>query len=195
MGLELTAQAEEMEDGLRINLEGEQGVMLTRRQGEVLASLQHVVSSVYRQETLDGRRLVVDCNGFRKGKDAELKQMAIFLGEKAKSTGFAQEMGPLTTNAASSTWRLATFRACPPKASATRSKRPSSFRPSSRSAARTARVFHVRYHRRGGDPGGARRCGPGADQWAAGILGRGCAHGSTTGLHREAGDSVSPGPR
>lgn len=68
MGLELTAQAEEMEDGLRINLEGEQGVMLTRRQGEVLASLQHVVSSVYRQETLDGRRLVVDCNGFRKGR-------------------------------------------------------------------------------------------------------------------------------
>lgn len=61
----------------------------------MLASLQHVVSSVYRQETLDGRRLVVDCNGFRKGKDAELKQMAIFLGEKAKSTGFAQEMGPL----------------------------------------------------------------------------------------------------
>lgn len=95
MGLELTAQAEEMEDGLRINLEGEHGVMLTRRQGEVLASLQHVVSSVYRQETLEGRRLVVDCNGFRKGKDAELKQMAIFLGEKAKSTGFAQEMGPL----------------------------------------------------------------------------------------------------
>lgn len=33
MGLELTAQAEEMEDGLRVNLEGEQGVMLTRRQG------------------------------------------------------------------------------------------------------------------------------------------------------------------
>ena len=43
----------------------------------------------------EGRRLVVDCLGYRKGKDAELRQMAIFLGEKAKTTGLAQEIGPL----------------------------------------------------------------------------------------------------
>lgn len=95
MGLELTAHAEEMADGLRVNLEGEDGSLLIRRQGEALAALQHVVSAVYRHETVEGRRLVVDCQGYRKGKDAELRQMAIFLGEKAKSTGLAQEIGPL----------------------------------------------------------------------------------------------------
>jgi spoIIIJ-associated protein len=95
MGLELTAAAEEMPDGLRINLEGEDGAMLTRRQGEALAALQHIVSAVYRHETAEGRRLVVDCQGYRRGKDAELRQMAIFLGEKARSTGLAQEIGPL----------------------------------------------------------------------------------------------------
>ena len=95
MGLELKATAEEMPDGLRINLEGEDGSLLIRRQGEALAALQHLVSAVYRHETTEGRRLVVDCLGYRKGKDAELRQMAIFLGEKAKTTGLAQEIGPL----------------------------------------------------------------------------------------------------
>ena len=95
MGLDLTASAEDMPDGVRINLEGEDGSLLTRRQGEALAALQHIVSAVYRHETAEGRRLVVDCQGYRKGKDAELRQMAIFLGEKAKTSGLAQEIGPL----------------------------------------------------------------------------------------------------
>jgi hypothetical protein len=44
----LTASAEEMPDGVRINLDGEDGNLLTRRQGEALAALQHIVSAVYR---------------------------------------------------------------------------------------------------------------------------------------------------
>lgn len=95
MGLDLEASAEEMPDGVRINLDGEDGGALIRRQGEALAALQHIVSAIYRHEAAEGRRLVVDCMGYRKGKDAELKQMATFLGEKAKSTGLAQEIGPL----------------------------------------------------------------------------------------------------
>jgi spoIIIJ-associated protein len=95
MGLQLTASAEEMPDGLRINLDGDDGSVLIRRQGEALAALQHVVSAIYRSDATEGRRLVVDCMGYRKGKDAELRQMALFLGEKAKTTRLAQEIGPL----------------------------------------------------------------------------------------------------
>ena len=79
MGLTLKAEAEEMPDGLRINLTGEDGSLLIRRQGEALAALQHVVAAVFRQDVDERRRLVVDCLGYRKGKDAELKQMATFL--------------------------------------------------------------------------------------------------------------------
>lgn len=95
MGLRLTAEAEEMPDGLRINLTGEDGALLTRRQGEALAALQHIVAAVFRQDVEERRRLVVDCQGFRKSKDAELKQMAKFMAEKARDTGLAQEIGPL----------------------------------------------------------------------------------------------------
>jgi len=95
MGLTLTAQAEDMEDGLRINLTGEDGSLLIRKQGEALAALQHVVAAVFRNEADERRRLVVDCQGYRQGKDAELKQMARFLAEKARDSGHAQEIGPL----------------------------------------------------------------------------------------------------
>jgi spoIIIJ-associated protein len=95
MGLDLKAEAEEMPDGLRINLTGEDGSLLIRRQGEALAALQHVVAAVFRQDVDERRRLVVDCQGYRKSKDAELRQMAKFLAEKARDTGLAQEIGPL----------------------------------------------------------------------------------------------------
>ena len=95
MDLDLEASAEEMPDGVRINLNGEDGNVLIRRQGEALAALQHIVAAVYRHEASEGRRLVVDCMGYRKGKDDELKQMALFLAGKAKDSGLAQEIGPL----------------------------------------------------------------------------------------------------
>jgi spoIIIJ-associated protein len=95
MGLALTAAVEETEEGTRINLEGEDGGVLIRRGGEGLQALQHVVATTFRKQLGDDNRIVIDCNGFRRDKDEELRQMALFLGGKARDTGLAQEIGPL----------------------------------------------------------------------------------------------------
>jgi spoIIIJ-associated protein len=95
MGTTLTATVEETADGARINLEGEDGGVLIRRGGEGLQALQHLVATAFRRQLGDDNRIVIDCNGFRKEKDAELKQMARFIAGKAKNSGVAQEMGPL----------------------------------------------------------------------------------------------------
>ena len=95
MGLTLTARLEETPEGTRINLEGEDGGALVRRGGEGLQALQHLVATTFRRQLGDDQRIVVDCNGFRKEKDLELKQMARFMAEKALSSGMPQEMGPL----------------------------------------------------------------------------------------------------
>ncbi len=92
MGLDLTPAVEEETDGIRINLSGDDGSVLTRRQGEALQALQQIVGAAFRADRSDERRLVVDCNGYRRDKDTELHQMAIFLAGKAKDTGLAQEM-------------------------------------------------------------------------------------------------------
>jgi spoIIIJ-associated protein len=95
MGLDLTPTIEETEEGTRINLEGEDGGVLVRRSGEGLQALQHVVATAFRRQLGDDNRIVIDCNGFRKDKDAELRQMARFMAEKARASGVPQEMGPL----------------------------------------------------------------------------------------------------
>jgi spoIIIJ-associated protein len=95
MGVTLTAKIEETLEGTRINLEGEDGGVLVRRGGEGLQALQHLVATAFRKQLGDDNRIVVDCNSFRKDKDAELKQMARFVADKARSSGVPQEMGPL----------------------------------------------------------------------------------------------------
>jgi len=95
MGLALTTTVEESPEGTRINLEGEDGGVLIRRGGEGLQALQHVVATTYRKQLGDDNRIVIDCNGFRRDKDAELRQMALFMADKARSSGMPQEMGPL----------------------------------------------------------------------------------------------------
>jgi spoIIIJ-associated protein len=95
MGLTLTPTVEETADGTRINLEGEDGGVLVRRGGEGLQALQHLAATAFRKQLGDDNRVVIDCNGFRKDKDAELKQMALHMVEKARSSGIPQEMGPL----------------------------------------------------------------------------------------------------
>jgi len=95
MGTSLTATIEETPEATRINLEGEDGGILVRRGGEGLQALQHLVATAFRKQLGDDNRIVVDCNGFRRDKDAELRQMAKFMAEKARSSGAAQEIGPL----------------------------------------------------------------------------------------------------
>jgi spoIIIJ-associated protein len=95
MGLSLTPSIEETPEGTRINLQGEDGGVLVRRGGEGLQALQHIVATTFRRQLGDDNRVVIDCNGFRKDKDLELRQMARFVAEKARSTGVPQEMGPL----------------------------------------------------------------------------------------------------
>jgi len=95
MGLELVPNIEEAKEGTRINLEGEDGGVLVRRGGEGLQALQHVVATAFRKQLGDDNRIVIDCNGFRKDKDAELRQMARFIADKARSSSVPQEMGPL----------------------------------------------------------------------------------------------------
>ncbi len=95
MGLSLTPRVEETSEGTHINLEGEDGGVLVRRGGEGLQALQHLVATAFRKQLGEDNRIVVDCNGFRRDKDAELKQMAHFIAEKARSSGIPQEMGPL----------------------------------------------------------------------------------------------------
>ena len=95
MGLTLSVETHETPDHVRLNLSGEGAEAFTRRKGEALDALQVIVNTAFRRDTRGDRHYVIDALGYRRDQDAELRQMAKHLITKAKTTGRAQELGPL----------------------------------------------------------------------------------------------------
>ena len=95
LGLSLDVDINDTPDGIRVEISGEGGETLLRRRAEALDALQVIVNTAFRRELDDDRSFVVDCLDYRKGKDAELRQMARFVMDKVKTNGVQQEMGPL----------------------------------------------------------------------------------------------------
>lgn len=95
MGLAITTTVTEAESGPRIDIDGENADVLLWHRGEPLKALQHLVDMVFGRRLPDDRRVFLDCLGYRRGKDQELRQMARFLAGKVRETGMDQELGPL----------------------------------------------------------------------------------------------------
>jgi spoIIIJ-associated protein len=94
-GLSLKATMDEGPDGPRVNLEGADGELFLRRKGEALNALQQIANTIFRDELPAQQRVTIDCQGFRRDKETELRQMALFLAEKVVKSGVDQELGPL----------------------------------------------------------------------------------------------------
>jgi spoIIIJ-associated protein len=95
MGVPLDVAVVETPDSVRVELSGEGGEALLRKRAEALDALQQIVNTAFRRELKDDRSFVVDCMDYRKGKDAELRQLARLMMEKARNSRAPQEMGPL----------------------------------------------------------------------------------------------------
>jgi spoIIIJ-associated protein len=95
MGLDLSVTIDETPDHVRLNLSGDGADTLLRRKGEALDALQVIVNTAFRRDARGDRHYVVDALGFRRDKDVELREMAKFLMEKARTSGTPQEIGPL----------------------------------------------------------------------------------------------------
>ncbi len=95
LGIASPVEVDDTGDGPRLNLSGDDAEILVRHRGEPLKALQHVVDMAFGRDLPDDRRIFVDALAYRRGKDAELRQMARFLANKAKDTGLDQQIGPL----------------------------------------------------------------------------------------------------
>ena len=95
MGIPAEVSIVETADNIRVEISGEGSEALLRKRAEALDALQQIVNTAFRRELKDDRSFVVDCMEYRKAKDAELRQLARFMMEKAKTSGVPQEMGPL----------------------------------------------------------------------------------------------------
>ena len=97
MGLAVQVTASATADGIRVDVEGEGSDALLFQRGDALRALQTIVNTAFRRQLGDDGKVLVDCQGFRRDKDAELRQMAKYLAEKAAHSGTPQEIGPLNS--------------------------------------------------------------------------------------------------
>ena len=79
-------------DTLVIELFGEDREILLRNRAEVLEVFQYLTNRIFGRELSD-RRIVVDCEGFRDRKEAELKEIAARVSERVLRTGQEEELG------------------------------------------------------------------------------------------------------
>ena len=97
MGLHVTVTGTEAGEGVRVDIEGEGSEAFLFQRGEALRALQTIVNIAFRRQLGEDGRVLVDCQGFRRDKDAELRQTAKLLAEKVLQNGTAQELGPLNS--------------------------------------------------------------------------------------------------
>jgi len=94
LGLALDVDVERVGDGARVRVAGAGAELFLQRRAAGLDALQHLVNAAFRRRRPDGR-IVVDCLDYREGQDAELRESARILAERALATGDAQQIGPL----------------------------------------------------------------------------------------------------
>ena len=79
---------------LRVELYGEDREILVRNRAEVLEVFQYLTNRIFGRE-LRSRRVVVDSDGYRAQKEAELQENAARISERVKLTGQEEELGSM----------------------------------------------------------------------------------------------------
>jgi spoIIIJ-associated protein len=93
MRIDLSVRAETSEEeSVQILMSGRDRDMVLQNRAELLEAFQYLLNRIF-SKRLSGRRVVVDCDGFRKRKEEELRLIAKRVSEKVKLTGIQQELG------------------------------------------------------------------------------------------------------
>lgn len=95
MELDLTTTVTEREDQYRIDLEGPDAPLMLEHKADGLESLQIILGMVASRRFDLEKRVVVDCAGHRRGREAEVIQIAHTAAEKVRSSGQPLDLSPM----------------------------------------------------------------------------------------------------
>ena len=79
---------------LRVELYGEDREILIKNRAEVLEVFQYLTNRIFGRDVPD-RRIVVDCEGFRAQKEAELQEIAVRVSERVRMSGEEEELASM----------------------------------------------------------------------------------------------------
>ena len=92
MGLDLVVSVESTEENVRLDMTGPDRDGVLQDKAELLETFQYLLNRIFGIR-LEDRRVVVDCDGFRKRKEDELRQIAQQISERVRNTGSKEALG------------------------------------------------------------------------------------------------------
>lgn len=97
-GLELKAGAAQAEEGLRIQVGGDDVALLLGHNAELLDALEYLGNRVLARASGEETRLVFDSGGYRARREKELRLMAEKAAEKVRLSRIPFSFDPMTPN-------------------------------------------------------------------------------------------------
>ena len=97
LGWDLAVSIEEVEgetgETVKVDLSGGDRDIVLCNRAEVLESLQYLLNRSFGRENRESPRILVDCDGYRAQKDAELREIAFRVSDRVRRTGAREELG------------------------------------------------------------------------------------------------------
>jgi spoIIIJ-associated protein len=91
--LDLSFQIVEKEEMEEVIFQGRDDSILLGRNAEILHALEYLCNKVFEKR---GRKIVLDCNGYRETRAEELRLMALTAAENVKRSGRPFKLSPMT---------------------------------------------------------------------------------------------------
>ena len=97
LGFDLSVAAEWTDEGCVLNLSGEDAHFALAENGELLDAFEVLLFQIYGRELDREHRFIVDAEGFRQSRKAELHAMARFAAEQVRKNGRPFTFGVLNS--------------------------------------------------------------------------------------------------
>jgi len=91
--LDLSFQIAGNEQADEVTLRGSDDSILLARNADLLHALEYVCNKVFERR---GRKIILDCNGYRETRAEELRLMALTAAESVKRSGRPFKLSPMT---------------------------------------------------------------------------------------------------
>ena len=85
----------DMEGGIRLDIQGEDGALLIGEKGQTLDALEYLLNRICSRNQGNGRKILVDTENYRKKREEKIVSLAHRLAEKVEKTGRPEIVNPL----------------------------------------------------------------------------------------------------
>ena len=92
--LHVAYEIQRQQDGVEVNFSGEDAAILLARNAEVIRALEYLANHLFEKQ--EGRKIQVDCQGYRAIRAEELHLMALTAAEKVKRLGKPYPLSPMS---------------------------------------------------------------------------------------------------